>query len=132
MKAMNVIALIAIALIATVLSIILKQYKPEYGMFISLIVGVIILGVVIASIEPILATMQNLLSKLNVANEFSQTLIKSLGICYVTQLACDSCRDAGETAIASKLELGGKIAILIIALPMFTKLSEIVLGLINI
>lgn len=57
-------------------------------------------------------------------------LLKALAICYITQLACDCCKDAGECAIAGKLQIAGKIAILIIALPMFESLAEIVTGLI--
>ena len=58
-------------------------------------------------------------------------IIKSLGICYITQLAADTCKDAGEGAMAGRIELSGRVAVLILALPMFTALLQIAVGLIG-
>lgn len=54
------------------------------------------------------------------------TVFKCLGICFVTQLGCDICRDCGENALASQLELAGRVAVLISALPLFTAAAETV------
>jgi stage III sporulation protein AD len=54
-----------------------------------------------------------------------------LAVCYLTQLATDACKDAGETAIAGKLELAGKIAIVILSLPLFNSLVNLITGLIT-
>jgi len=128
---MNITALIAIAIVATVMSIILKQYKPEYSMFISIAAGIAMLIVVMAYVSPIFDTIRMLLSRVEQSGEIMAILLKSLGICYLTQIACDSCKDAGETAIAAKLELAGKVAILILALPLFTRLGDVVTNLIE-
>ena len=56
--------------------------------------------------------------------EAGSILLKSLGICLITQIACDTCRDIGETAIASRLETAGKAAMLLLILPMFLGLLE--------
>ncbi|NMA79502.1 MAG: stage III sporulation protein AD [Clostridiales bacterium] len=128
---MNITALIAIAIVATVMSIILKQYKPEYSMFISIAAGIAMLIVVMAYVSPIFDAIRMLLSRVEQSGEIMAILLKSLGICYLTQIACDSCKDAGETAIAAKLELAGKVAILILALPLFTRLGDVVTNLIE-
>lgn len=129
---MNITALIAIAIVATVMSIILKQYKPEYSMFISIAAGIAMLIVVMAYVSPIFDAIRMLLSRVEQSGEIMAILLKSLGICYLTQIACDSCKDAGETAIAAKLELAGKVAILILSLPLFTRLGDVVTKLIEI
>ncbi len=128
---MNITALIAIAIVATVMSIILKQYKPEYSMFISIAAGIAMLIVVMAYVSPIFDAIRMLLSRVEQSGEIMAILLKSLGICYLTQIACDSCKDAGESAIAAKLELAGKVAILILALPLFTRLGDVVTNLIE-
>lgn len=127
---MNIVMIASSALIAAVLSVVLKQYKPEYSMFISIAVGILIFLSVIAVIDPILSFIKELTDKAGLDGIYGEVLIKSLAICYITQLACDCCKDAGENAIAGKLQIAGKIAILLIALPMFKGLTEIVTGLI--
>lgn len=129
---MNIVIIASVALIAAVLSIVLKQYKPEYSLFISIGAGILIFLSVLAVIEPILSFIEELTERAGLEGVYGEVLIKSLAICYITQLACDCCKDAGESAIAGKLQIAGKIAVLLIALPMFKSLAEIVAGLINI
>lgn len=129
---MNITMIVSVALIAAILSIILRQYKPEYSLFISIAAGIIILTAVIAVIDPLVGFVTNITDEAGLSGIYAQILIKSLAVCYITQLACDCCKDAGETAIAGKIQLAGKIAILLIALPMFEGLSDIVTRLINI
>ena len=52
--------------------------------------------------------------------------MKSLAVCYITQMASDSCADAGEKSIAAKIELAGKFAIVLLALPVFDRLTEVI------
>ena len=63
---------------------------------------------------------------------YARILLKALAVCYITQLAADCCRDAGESAIASKIELAGKAAIVAVSLPVFTELAELVTGLVSV
>ena len=62
---------------------------------------------------------------IHVWNDIS-TVVKSLGICYLTQLASETCRDSGYSAIATKIELTGKVTIILMALPMFLDLMQII------
>lgn len=128
---MNIIIIVSVALIAAVLSIVLKQYKPEYSLFISIAAGILIFISVVSVIEPILLYINELTDKAGLEGIYGEVLIKSLAICYITQLSCDCCKDAGETAIAGKLQMAGKIAILLSAMPMFKNLTDIVTELIS-
>lgn len=53
-----------------------------------------------------------------VNTNYTGTLLKSLGICFICQFSSDICKDAGQNALSSKVELAGKIMILILALPL--------------
>lgn len=128
---MNIIIIASVAIIAAILSLILKQYKPEYSIFISIAAGVLIFLSVLAVIRPIMDYISSLTEQTGLSGEYAEVLIKSLAVCYITQLASDCCTDAGETAIAGKLQIAGRIAILLIALPMFQSLTELVTELIN-
>lgn len=128
---MNIMAIITAALVAAVLSAVLKQYKPEYSMFISIITGVLVLAAVIAAIQPILSLLNELAEQTG-GSVYAEVLLKALAICYITQLARDCCRDAGENAIAGKLETAGKVAIIIISTPMLRELVDTVSGFISV
>ena len=128
---MNIIIIVSFGIISAVLSLVLKQYKPEYSMFISLAAGIMIFVSVIAAIEPIIGYISELTENAGLSGIYAEILMKSLAVCYLIQLASDCCKDAGETAIAGKIRIAGKIAVLLMALPIFKSITEIVTGLID-
>jgi len=129
---MDMIAVAGIALIGAAISLLLKQYKPEYAMMVGIAVGILIFIEIFSKGRETFTMISDLLEKTQVPVEYSVILFKSLGICFITQIGADSCRDAGENAIASKVELAGKMAILILAVPMFTNLIEAAVNLMSI
>ena len=120
------------AVVAAIICLLIRQYKPEYAVAVELVCGVLIFGIIIVQMSPILSVMRDLLGKLDIKSEYIVVIVKSLGICYITQLACDTCRDAGQSAIATKIELAGKVAIVLLSLPMFTELLDIALSFLTI
>jgi stage III sporulation protein AD len=127
----NVVAVAGIVLIAAVLSVMLKKYHPEYSILISLMAGVVILYLVLSQIGPAVAQIRNLLSAAGLSSEYGVILLKALGVCFLTQFAADSCRDAGEAALAAKVELAGKLTIVLLSLPLFEEISQTALSLIG-
>lgn len=123
---MSIGAIAALAIAAAILSLVLKQYKPEFSILIALAVTVIVFAAVISKIEYISTQVNELLGKIGYMNEFVSIVFKGLGICILVQIASDTCRDAGENAISSKLELAGKIMILYISMPLVFKVIETV------
>ena len=128
---MEIVAIIGLGVLGAVLAVLMKQYKPEYALAVSLLTGVVILAAAVKGMEPVLDQLDALLDATNVPREFIGVLIKSLGICFITQIACDTCRDAGQSAIASKLEIAGKLTILALSLPLFAQLLEVVRALLS-
>ncbi len=114
------------------LCMIVRQYKPDAALGISVACGIIIMTAVITMLAPSVSAIAELTSAAGLEDGYAQVLMKALAVCYITQLASDSCRDAGESAIASKIELAGKAAIVVISLPVFASLAEIVTDLINV
>ena len=127
---MNILAIVGIGLVATAICILIKQYRPEFAMMVSLSCGVLIFVMVLLNLSPAFIEIQELMSKASLDNGYFKVLVKSLGICYVTSIASDSCKDAGQAAIYGKIELAAKVAIVILALPLFTKIVNYALDLI--
>ena len=127
----SLFAIIGLGIISALVCLLLKQYRPEYALSASIICGVVIFLTVIAQMTPLFDTIRSILEKIEGGNKYTTVIIKSLGDCYVTQRASDTCQDAGERAMAGKIELAGRVAVLILALPMFTALLQIAIGLIG-
>ena len=129
---MNLTPIIGIALIAMILCVLLKGYRPEYSVFLSLIAGIIILLMALDALTPMMGTLSQLIEVSGQGKETFSILLKALGVCFITQLAADACRDAGEGAIASKVELAGKVVILLLAMPLFEQIISVATSLMTV
>ncbi len=123
---MNIIAFVGAGIIGAVLSVVLRQYKPEFSVYITLITGMLMLGAAVTAVKPVIETVSGYLQIADPDTSYADVLIKSLAVCYITQMASDSCADAGEKSIAAKIELAGKFAIVLLALPVFDRLMEVI------
>lgn len=124
---MEIIKIIGIALIALIIIILLKQYKPEFVLYISLIAGALILFLVIDELTGIVKLIQSIADKASINSQFLSILLKITGIAFLSEFAVSICKDSGEAAIASKVELGSKIIIISMSIPIISTLLEIIL-----
>ncbi len=128
---MDVFTLVTIAVIGTVVCVLIKQYRPEYTALVAIGTGAIILIFALPQTKEMLEHLENISNLADVDSIYIRTILKALGVCVITQLASDTCKDCGQSSIASKVELGGKIAILTISIPFFTSLIETIQKLVN-
>lgn len=124
---MEIIKIIGIALIALIIIILLKQYKPEFVIYVSLIAGALILFLVIDELTGIVKLIQSIANKASINSQFLSILLKITGIAFLSEFAVSICKDSGEAAIASKVELGSKIIIISMSIPIISTLLEIIL-----
>ena len=128
---MNLTGLIAIAMLSTTISVMIKRYHPEYSIFISLTAGIFILFIVFSELAPSIQKINRLITASGISCDHAKILFKVLGICFLVQFASDACNDAGESSLASKIELAGKVIILAMSLPLFEQVVKIVSGLLG-
>lgn len=121
---MDIIKIIGIAFVTLIVVIILKQYKPEFAMYASILGGAIILFMSLGKISGIINLLENISQKTAINGEFLGILIKITGIAFLTEFAVSICKDSGETAIANKVDLGGKVIIIAISIPIISSLLE--------
>lgn len=123
----DVIKIIGIGLLALIIIVILKQYKPEFAIYVSMIAGVLILVLAIQKLTGIINLLQSLANKTYINKRFLSILLKITGIAFITEFAVSICSDAGEKAIASKIEIGSKVIIIAMSIPIITSLLELVI-----
>ncbi len=124
---MDIIKIIGIALIALIIIIILKQYRPEFAIYVSILTGILIILLITDKLTDIIQLLNSIASKASINTEFLALLLKITGIAFLAEFAVSVCKDAGEAAIASKVEIGSKIIIIAMSIPIISALLEIVL-----
>lgn len=124
---MNSIFTIAgIGIVSTAFVIILKQYRPEFAFSAALAAGIILLFFSVSCFTEIIKTINNFIDISNAGKEKYEILIKCLGICMVTKIASETCKDCGENSIASKIDLAGKAVVLTFSMPLFQEVIFII------
>ena len=123
----EIIKIIGIGLIALVIVVILKQYRPEYTIYISIIAGVLILFLAMEKLSGIINLLQSISDKTYINKQFLGILLKITGIAIITEFAVSICTDAGEKAIASKIEIGSKVIIIAMSIPIISSLLELII-----
>ena len=128
---MELTAIAGVVVVAAFLAVLLRQQRPEQAMAVGLLAGISVLVLVLTKAVPALSSIQDMLNTSSLPGEYVAILFKALGICLLTQLAADTCRDAGETALAGKAELAGKVGLVMLSLPLFQKIADLAVSLIN-
>lgn len=128
---MDIVAFCFVALFASVAALSLKKYTPDISAIITIGAGILIFASVLGKILPIIEELRILINSAGAAAEYGSILIKTIGICFLCQFTSDACRDAGQASLATRVELAGRVAILIIALPMFEKIMSVAVTLIG-
>ncbi len=117
-------SLLAIAIIATVLTVLVRSHRPEIAIWLSVVTGLIIVGRILPLINFIVRTLADITSGTRAESVYFTTVLKVIGIAYLAGFGAEVCRDAGERATAGKLELAGKVIILMTALPVLIAVLE--------
>lgn len=122
---MNVLQVSIIGVFGTVFAIMLKVYKPEYSMMIMIGTCCILFAYVLSYLGTITSVIEKYGSEIHNSGYLS-VLLKVVGITYVSEFSASICRDAGYSAIATQVELFGKVAILFAGTPIVIALFEMI------
>ncbi|MED1205170.1 stage III sporulation protein AD [Heyndrickxia acidicola] len=127
---MEILQIVGVSLIATFLSLVIKEQKPNFAFLLVLFAGSAIFLFLVDKVYEIIQLIEKIAENANVNMVYVQTILKIIGIAYIAEFASHLTRDAGQSALAAKVELAGKILILAMAVPILTVLIETVLNLI--
>ncbi len=126
----GLLKIICIALVAVIIISIVKVYKPEYVIEITICSSIILLYFIIEGIAYGLNYIEDIYHNLAYGKSYFPIIIKVLAIAYTTEFAIALCNDAGEKSIAGMIELAGKITIFLTAIPVFESLISLLNSLI--
>jgi stage III sporulation protein AD len=127
---MDIMKIVMVGILAAVLSVLLKEEKPEIAILISIVTGLVIFMFLISKLNSVMSVLKYFAGKANIDVLYFSTILKVIAIAYITEFGAQICRDAGEGAIASKVELAGKVLIMVIAIPILAALMDIMIKII--
>jgi stage III sporulation protein AD len=124
-----IVKIVGIALVAVVLLAVVRERQPAMGVQLSIAASVMLLWLVVGQIRPILELFQRLSGRAQLNLHYVNTLLKIIAIAYLAEFGAQLCKDAEEGALASKVELAGKVMILLLSIPIIVAVVELLLRL---
>jgi stage III sporulation protein AD len=127
---MNIVQIVALGLLTTIIIVLLKQNNANtYALLLSSTAGVIIFVAMINKIGYVIQVFNDLARRANVNQFYLGTILKIVGIAYIAEFGAQVCKDAGESSIAGRIELAGKIFIMVLAMPIVAAVLESIIRL---
>ncbi|MBE5939047.1 MAG: stage III sporulation protein AD [Lachnospiraceae bacterium] len=123
---MDIINIATIAFLGIILSIIIKQNRPDIAFMISIVCCIMILLSGISKLTSIMEVFENMQEIILIDEKYMKYLIKIIGISYISGFASDVCKDSGHTAMAGQIDIFAKVSILTISLPVVLALVELI------
>ncbi|SFJ31368.1 stage III sporulation protein AD [Thermoflavimicrobium dichotomicum] len=121
---MEIIQVVGIGIIVTFLVLVLKEQKPVFAFLLATFTGIIIFIALAGKIAEVIRVLEHLATQAHVNNLFFETILKIVGIAYIAEFGAQVTRDAGQGSIASKIEMAGKLLIMVMAIPIITVIIE--------
>ena len=127
---MEVVKIVGIGIILSIVLVLIKQIKPELATVVLVAGSVIMLTIILKYFANVMSVFDVIINKTGINKDLFAIVLKIVGVGYLIEFGANVCVDSGNNAIADKVLLGGKLIILILAMPIITSLLDVVIGLI--
>lgn len=121
--------IIGIAIVTCVACLIVKPVRSDFAIMLSIVGGIIIIFYLLSYLSNVFDMFNNIFTVSGINSSLYAIIFKIIGIGYLTEFTASICNDTGNSSIADKVLLGGKIIILVMALPIVTSILDIVMEL---
>lgn len=128
---MEIWQIVGIALVVSIISVVLKQFRKEIALQMTILTGAIIFTLILDKIQIIIDLLQSLADQANISSYYLVIVLKIVGVAYLAEFGAEICRDAGEGALATKIEIAAKVAVLVLAIPIIVAILESIMGLLS-
>ena len=129
---MEITRVIAVGLIGVLVSVVLKNFKSDFGSLALLATGIVILIIIINSLQDVVLSITDIVNKSGIDGKLFDGIMRIIGIGYITEYSSNICSDFGASSVGKKIELAGKITIFLMAMPVVMTLLNTVASLVNI
>ena len=127
---MDIFQIVGLGLVVCILAIILRYRKPPMAILLTMTAGILIFIIMLPQITAVFNILRDLASQANVNMVYMGTILKIVGVAYIADFGSQICRDAGEGALASKIEFAAKIIVLVMAVPIIVAVLQTLIKLV--
>ncbi len=125
---MNALQIGVIGVAGALLAIQFKSGKAEYGIYISIALSIFVFMGILSHLEVLIDTVRRISSLIDMDTIYMGTLLKMLGITYISEFSSSICKDAGYQTIAGQIEIFGKLSVFVLSMPVLLALLDTVRG----
>ena len=129
---MNLIAVSLAAVIVVLIAIKIKDMDSGYGVILSMAGCVMVMYFVVSRFRQIVDYIDRITAYISVNITYIDVILKMIGLAYVCQFSSDLCRDAGYNAIASQVEMAGKISLILLSMPVLMSVIDLVVKIVEV
>ena len=123
-----IVKIVAVGLITCIATLIIRPIRNDFSIFVAIAGGLIIIFMIINYFSSILSTFKGIIGLTGLNGGIYTFLIKIIGIGYLVEFTADICKDTGNSSLGDKVLLGGKIIIMVMALPIVINILDIIMG----
>ena len=123
---MEILHVAGIAISGVILVSLVRNFKPELAIYVVISTVLVILLFSVSQLTSVFEFLKSVYDEMTYGKEYFPIIIKVLVVAYLADFTAQLCSDAGETAIAGKVELAGKIIIFYISLPILVSILKLV------
>ncbi len=123
---MAIFKIAGIAIVSLITIILLKDIKAEYALIVTVIAGILLMTILLEPIGQVITVFNDLSSKAMISPSIFNLLVKIIGIGYLTDYTSCLCDDFNAKSLGKKVELGGKLVILILAMPIVQNIITLI------
>ena len=127
---MDIFKIIGFVLVALILIVILEKTNKEYAMVVTIISSVVILAFALLKLDSVISLLDDLVTNSGINKDYLKVLLKVTGIAYIVELTKNICVDSGSSSLATKVELAGKISIVVLTIPIISNVISVVINIV--
>jgi stage III sporulation protein AD len=121
---MDIIQIVGIALVVTSVGAILKQFRPEMAVQLTIIASVALFIIVMDKVTLVVDLLESMANQANISSYYLLIVLKIVGVAFIAELGSQICRDAGDGALAAKVDIAAKISVIVMAMPIITAIIQ--------
>ncbi len=115
---MDIVKTAAVGIGAVLLALIFKTQRPEYATLIHLACCVAIFFCIMLKMKEVLSYITRLSSYIHIDDTYISSIMKMVGITYISEFASNICKDAGYSSVAGQIQVFAKLSVLVLSMPV--------------
>lgn len=121
-----IIKAVVIGVTGGVLTLIIKRTNPELSVLLTLSVCTVIVGMAVKVLFEVIEVLKLVELDAGFSSAYTAPILKCVGIGITARLGSDICKDAGQEAVASGVEICGAVCALYVSLPLIKSMLRMI------